>query len=131
MENNIEFLKGVVENINKKISIELDWNTRMSQDDTPISIIDYNRYKLTENNTDIEQLDDVCCKLFEAWTKFKDCEFNNILLKRGFTGEKFNPELLEDEEPSDVSDEELSNEQEETLLSDDEILHTVETSANT
>ena len=52
MENNIEFLKGVVENINKKISIELDWNTRMSQDDTPKKVT------IKGNTTTAEQASD-------------------------------------------------------------------------
>lgn len=130
MENNIDFLKTVIKDIQLKISIETNWNERMSQDETPVSIIEYNRYKLTENNSDIEQLDIVCYELFEMWTKFKEVEFNNTLLKRSFTGDKFNPEMLENEEPVDVSDEELANEQEETLLSDEEIINTAETSEN-
>ena len=130
MENNIDFLKSVIKDIQSKISIETNWNERMSQDETPVSIIEYNRYKLTENNSDIERLDVICCEIFEMWTKFKEIEFKNTLIKRSFTGDKFNPEILEDEKPVDVSDEELANEQEETLLSDEEILNTAETSEN-
>lgn len=128
-----EQLQNYISEIKQKTVVEKQWFDKMYNDDTPQSIIQYRRFKVTDNDTEFVELDDICFKLFDAFTDYREILLDNANVQLRLTGDKVCVDALqsENEQPSDVSDEELVSQQEETLLSDGEIIATAETSENT
>lgn len=125
-------LQSYISEIKQKTTIEKQWYDEMYNDDTPQSIIQYRRFKLTDDETKFAEIDDICLQLFSAFTDYRDILLDNANIQLRLTGDKVCVESLqsENEQPSDASDEELVSQQEETLLSDEEIIATAETSEN-
>ena len=127
-----EQLQNYISEIKQKTAIEKQWHDKMYNDDTPQSIIQYRRFKLTDDETKFVEIDDICLQLFSAFTDYREILLDNANVQLRLTGDKVCAESLqsENEQPSDASDEELISQQEETLLSDEEIIATAETSEN-
>lgn len=125
-------LQSYISEINQKTAVEKQWHDKMYNDDTPQSIIQYRRFKLTDDETKFAEIDDICLQLFNAFTDYREILLDNANVQLRLTGDKVCVDALQSEnkQPSDVLDEELAFQQEETLLSDEEIIATAETSEN-
>ena len=125
-------LQSYISEINQKTAVEKQWHDKMYNDDTPQSIIQYRRFKLTDDETKFAEIDDICLQLFSAFTDYREILLDNANVQLRLTGDKVCTNALqpENEQPSDASDEELASQQEETLLSDEEIIAAAETSEN-
>lgn len=126
---NIQEIINQLHNINtilqQKIDQEQEWNKKLSDDDTPVSILAYKRYRLLVNDDEYEQLDTMCENLFDTYTTYKTFLFDNELITNTYSGDSdsYNTE-------DNPSDNDVSNESEEKILSDDEIIAVAEKTTN-